>query len=79
MPPLPDGVLATAIYLVRELGLTTALIGFICYMLAIQLPAMRDEIKQQTGEMVKAVDNNNRVVSELTGEIRALRKERAQP
>lgn len=66
------------VYLVKELGLTTALVAFICYMLAVQMPQMQLDFRVQTDKLVEAVANNNRAMTELTVEIRAIRKERKE-
>ena len=79
LPPAPPGsdIKTWVVYLVRELGLTTALVGFVCYLLAVQMPQMQADFRQQTDRLVEAVGNNNKVMHELTVEIKALRRERA--
>lgn len=74
------------VYLVRELGLTTCLIAFICYMLAVQLPALQSDFRTQTDRLAETVANNSRAmgemsrtVGEMKEELRALRLERRQP
>lgn len=64
------------VYLIKELGLTTALVAFVCYLLAVQLPSMQTEFRTQTDKLVEAVGNNNRVMAELSNEIKQLRAER---
>ncbi len=64
------------VYLIKELGLTSALIAFICYLLAVQIPLMQADFRTQTDKLVEAVSNNNRAMGELTVEIRAIRRDR---
>lgn len=75
-PMVPMQVKEWVVYLVRELGLTTALVVFVCYLLAIEMPAMRADFRMQTDKLVEAVGNNSRVMNELSAEVRALRRER---
>jgi hypothetical protein len=75
-PPTPD-LKGWVVYLIRELGLTTALVTFICYLLAVQLPQMQADFRIQTDKLVEAVGNNNRIMGELITEIRALRRDRS--
>lgn len=91
-PPSAD-VRTWLVYLVRELGLTTCLIGFICWQMAIQMPQLRDDFRGQTDRLNNTVENNSRataeqsrvtadqsrVMGELAAEIKALRYERKNP
>jgi hypothetical protein len=74
--PAPQ-IVSWALYLIKELGLTTALVAFVCYLLAVEMPAMRQDFRLQTDKLVEAVGNNSRVMVELSAEVRALRRERA--
>ena len=90
LPAQPGDLKTWIVYLVRELGLTTMLVVFVCYLLAVQLPAMQVDFRAQTDKLVEAVNNGNRVISEnnrvitdnsraiteLVFEVRSLRKER---
>jgi hypothetical protein len=77
------GIAATAVYFVRELGMTAALVAFVCYLLAIQLPGMQRDFRAQTDKLTEAiaaqntaVNNNSRVMQELISEVKAMRRER---
>lgn len=64
---------AKVVFAIKELGLSTVLVVFICYLLVVQMAAMQRDFRVQTDKMTEAVSNNNRVVNELIVEMRATR------
>lgn len=72
---VPD-VMKWGMYVFREVGMTGALIAVIVYLLLVQLPDMRQDFRIQTDKLVGAVENNNRIMNELSDEIRQMRQER---
>lgn len=54
------------LYGIKEVGLLTCLVIFICYQSFSQLPSVQQSFQQQTDKIVEAVQNNNKVMIELT-------------
>lgn len=82
-PPAALGVYGWFIWILKDAGPATFLIAFVCYLLAVQFPDMRSDFRTQTDKLVDAVSNNskvigdnNRVMFELSNEIRQMRQER---
>lgn len=74
--PVPlGGTGATVIHVIKELGLTTALVAFVCYLLAVQLPAMQADFRAQTSELISAVNESNSKMGELANELREFRRD----
>lgn len=65
-----------AVYLVKELGVSSALIAFICYLLAVQIPSMQHDFRMQTNALVEAVGNNTRAMGDVVREVKELRQQR---
>jgi hypothetical protein len=86
----PTSTYGWIISLYKDVGMTSLLVGFVCYLLIIQMPEMRRDFRSQTDSLTEAVannskvlgevavtqGNNNRVMIELIGEIRASRIQR---
>ena len=70
-------------YLIKDVGMpvvmSVGLVIVVVYMLLVQMPTMQQDFREQTNKLVDAVGNNNKVMGELSYEIRQLRQERWQP
>lgn len=74
VPPAGEQTLfSKVVFAIKELGLSTVLVVFICYLLVVQMAAMQRDFRVQTDKISEAVTNNNRVVNELIIEMRATR------
>jgi hypothetical protein len=74
VPPTGEQTLfSKVVFAIKELGLSTVLVVFICYLLVVQMAAMQRDLRVQTDKISEAVTNNNRVVNELIIEMRATR------
>lgn len=75
LPP-PPGIpqwVYWILYAFKEVGLSTALVVVIVYMLLGQLPSITNDFRMQTNKLVEAVSNNSEVMSKLSAEIQEMK------